>query len=97
MLSRASHDSIHEARLGVNKIEAVNNFSALNRFAPKCRLFYSEKLVNSSDMMKEKGHHVLDADFFNSLSAIMFSCMMRMEFFRFSIKETTTKMLLTSL
>jgi hypothetical protein len=53
MLHRASHDSIHEARLGVNKVEAVNNFSALNQFAPKCRLFYSEKLVNSSDMMEE--------------------------------------------
>jgi hypothetical protein len=35
--------------------------------------------------------------FFNSLSAIMFSCMMRMEFFRFWIKETTKKMLLTFL
>jgi hypothetical protein len=81
MLRRASHDSIHEARLGVNKVEAVDNFSALNQFAPKCSLFYSEKLVNSSDMMEEWSHHVLDADFFNSLSAIMFSCMTRMEFF----------------
>jgi hypothetical protein len=53
MLRRASHDSIHEARLGVNKVEAVDNFSALNQFALKHRLFYSEKLVNSSDMMEE--------------------------------------------
>jgi hypothetical protein len=55
MLSKASHDSIHEARLGVNKVEAVDNFSVtvLNQFALKCRLFYSEKLVNSSDMMEE--------------------------------------------
>jgi hypothetical protein len=35
--------------------------------------------------------------FFNFLSAIMLSCMMRMEFFRFWIKETTKKMLLTPL
>jgi hypothetical protein len=53
MLRRARYDSIHEARLGVNKVEAVDNFSALNQFAPKCSLFYSEKLVNSSDMMEE--------------------------------------------
>jgi len=53
MLRRARYDSIHEARLGVNKVEAVDNFSALNQFAPKHRLFYSEKLVNSSDMMEE--------------------------------------------
>jgi hypothetical protein len=64
MLCRASHDSIHEAKLGVNKVEAVDNFSALNQFALKCRLFYSEKLVNSLDMMEEYSHHVLEADFF---------------------------------
>ncbi len=39
MPRRASHDSIHEARLGVNKVEAVDNFSALNRFALECSLF----------------------------------------------------------
>ncbi len=34
-------------------LEAVENFSALNRFALKCSLFYSEKLMDSSDMMEE--------------------------------------------
>ncbi len=34
--------TIHEAILGVNKVDAVDNFSALNWFALKCSLFYSE-------------------------------------------------------
>ena len=34
---------LHDARLGVNKVEAVDNFSALNQFAPKMQTFLFRK------------------------------------------------------
>jgi len=53
--------------------------------------FYSEKLSNSSDLMKGKSNHVDDANFFSPLSAIMFCCkMMRMERLRFCEVENNT-------
>ena len=52
--------------------------------------FYSEKLLNSSDLMKGKSNHVDDANFSSPLSAIMFSCKMRMERLRFYEEENNT-------
>ena len=52
--------------------------------------FYSEKLSNSSDLMKGKSNHVDDANFSSPLSAIMFSCKMRMERLRFCEVENNT-------
>ena len=54
------------------------------------KLFYSEKLSNSSDLMKGKSNHVDDANFSSPLSAIMFSCKMRMERLRFCEVENNT-------
>ena len=52
--------------------------------------FYSEKLSNSSDLMKGKSNHVDDANFSSSLPAIIFSCKIRMERKRCKEEEKDT-------
>jgi hypothetical protein len=54
------------------------------------RPFYSEKLSNSSDLMKGKSNHVDDTNFSSPLSTILFSCKMRMERLRFYEEENNT-------
>jgi hypothetical protein len=51
------------------------------------QIFYSEKIINSSDMMTEWSHHVFDTSLSSSLSAVTFSCEMRMERLRFFMRE----------
>jgi hypothetical protein len=48
-------------------------------FSTTPKPFYSEKLSNSSDLMKGKSNRVDDADFSSPLSAIILSCKMRWE------------------
>jgi hypothetical protein len=52
--------------------------------------FYSEKLSNSSDLMKGKSNHVDDANFSSPLPAIIFSCKIRMERKRCKEEENDT-------
>ena len=52
--------------------------------------FYSEKLSNSSDLMKGKSNHVDDANFSSPLPAIIFSCKIRMERKRCNKEENYT-------
>ena len=52
--------------------------------------FYSEKLSNSSDLMKGKSNHVDDANFSSPLPAIIFSCKIRMERKRCNEEENDT-------
>ena len=52
--------------------------------------FYSEKLSNSSDLMKGKSDHVDDANFSSPLPAIIFSCKIRMERKRCNEEENDT-------
>jgi hypothetical protein len=54
------------------------------------RPFNSEKLPNSSDVMKEKSHHVGDANISSPQSAIIFSCKIKMGGLRFYEEENNT-------
>jgi len=93
-LRTASHDNIREARLGIDDDDC-------NGWHTQCVLdtmliftihkpFYSEKLSNSSDLMKGKSNHVDDANFSSPLPAIIFSCKIRMERKRCKEEENDT-------
>ena len=53
----------------------------------RMQIFYSEKLIKISDMLKKRSHHVFSSSFSSFLSALTFSCEMRMKKLRFFVKE----------
>ncbi len=57
----------------------IRHFLVTESICTRPKPFYSEKISNSSDLMKGKSNHVDNANFSCLLSAIMFSCKMRME------------------
>ena len=66
--------------------EAADTFSVYS-INTRMQIFYSEKLIKISDMMKKWSHHVFHSNFSSFLSALTFSCEMRMDKLRFFVKE----------
>ena len=73
-------------RLGVNQGEAADTLSVYS-INTGMQIFYSEKLIKISYMLKKWSHCVFHSNFSRFLSALTFSCEMRMEKLIFFVKE----------